>query len=166
MIAMADPLRDELNRMLDAYDARRKAADARERKVKDDDLRFLADFADLRRAVVRPVFEEAGAVLAARGHGFEIEEQEFAADAAGQPSEAGITIRIAPLGAEPLRAEDHSRSLSITTRHYNKNVWINAGESQDAGGVAGAKGAYPLGKIDRQLIEDALLKFVARVIEA
>src|SRR5690242_13944680 len=149
--------------MLDAYDARRTAALARERKVKDDDARFLADFAELRRAVVRPVFEEAGAVLKARGHGFEIEEQEFAADAAGQPSEAGITIRIAPLGAEPLRADDHSRSLSITTRHYNKNVWIHAGVSQDAGGLAGAKGAWPLEKMNRQLGEETLPTFLARV---
>lgn len=160
------PLDDELNRMLDAYDARRTAAAARERQVKDDDARFLADFAELRRAVVRPAFEEAGKVLAARGHGFQIEEQEFAADAAGQPSEAGITLTITPPDADPLRAGDHSRSLSITTRHYNKSVWINAGLSQDAGGVAGAKGAWPLEKMSRQVVEEALLKFVAQVIEA
>ena len=160
------PLNDELNRMLDAYDARRRAAEAREQKAKDDDARFLADFAELRRAVVRPVFEAAGAVLEARGHHFEIAEQEFAADPGGQLTEAGITFSIAPLGRGPLRAEDHSRSLSITTRHYNKSVWINAGVSQDAGGVAGAKGAWPLEKVNRQLVEEALLKFVARVVEA
>ncbi len=160
------PLNEELNRMLDAYDARRSAAEARERKVKDDDARFLADFAELRRTVVRPVFEAAGAVLEARGHGFEIAEQEFAPGTAGPPTEAHITLTVAPRGAEPLRAGDHSRSLSITTRHYNKNVWINSGESQDAGGVAGSKGAWPVHKIDRQVVEEALLKFVARVVEA
>ncbi len=63
----------------------------------------------------------------------------------------------------PLHA-DHARSLSLTTRHYNKTVWINAGRPLDAGGVAGSKGAYPLERIDRQLIEEELVRFVAAIM--
>ena len=160
-------LRDELNRMLDQYDERRSAVEARERQVKVDDERFLARFAELRRTIVRPVFESAGAVLTERGHGFSIVEQEFGNDTAGKATEAWITLSIAPLGSEPLlHAGDHRRSLSITTRHYNKTVWINAGASLDSGGMAGAKGAYTLDKIDRKLLEDALLQFVAGMVVA
>ncbi len=163
---MAD-LRDDLNRMLDQYDERRNAAEARERQVKVDDERFLARFAELRRAVVRPVFESAGAVMAARGHGFSIAEQEFARDAAGKATEAGITLRIVPPGTDGSQgADEHRHSLSITTRHYNKTVWINAGTAPDPGGIAGAKGAYALEKVDRQLVEESLLKFVAGVVAA
>src|SRR5689334_10364221 len=117
---MADYLRDELNKVLDEYDARRRAAEAHERKVKSDDERFLQRFAELRKTVVRPVFEAAGAVLEARGHGFSIVEQEFGADASGQPTEAGITLNVTPNGSPlPVHGDDHAHSFSLTTRHYN-----------------------------------------------
>jgi hypothetical protein len=60
--------------------------------------------------------------------------------------------------------DDHARTLSITTRHYNKTVWINAGRALDPGGMAGAKGAYPMERIDRQLVEEQLIKFVAGIV--
>jgi hypothetical protein len=161
---MADYLRDELNKVLDEYDARRRAAEAHERKVKSDDALFLQRFAELRKGVVRPVFEAAGAVLEARGLGYSIVEQEFGADAAGQPTEAGITLNVIPAGMTvPARGDEHEHSFSLTTRHYNKSVWLNAGASR-AGGVAGAKGAYALERIDRPFMEEALVKFVAQLV--
>lgn len=162
---MSNDLHADLTRMLDGYDIRRSADAAREKKAKDDDARFLESFSELRRDVVRPVFEAAGAMLAERGHGFEISEKQFASDAEGKVREAGISLRIAPAGmAAELHAEDHERSLSITTRHYNKTVWIVAGRPLDAGGVAGAKGAYPLERVSRQLVEEEVVRLVAAVM--
>ena len=161
---MADHLRDELSKMLDQYDERRRADVARERKMKDDDALFLTQFAELRRSVVRPVFEAAGALLAERGHHFSISEQEFGLGEGSKPTEAGISFTIVPLGMESPLYADHARSLSLTTRHYNKTVWLAAGRPLDAGGVAGSKGAFPLEKIDRQLVEDELVKFVAATL--
>jgi hypothetical protein len=161
---MADRMQDALSKMLDQYDERRRADSAREQKVKDDDARFLARFAEIRREVVRPVFEAAGALLAGRGHGFSISEQEFSVDGAGTVAEAGISLHILPSGMQAPAHADHARSLSLTTRHYNKTVWIHGGPTQDAGGVAGAKGAYPLERIDRQLVEDEVLRLVAGVM--
>jgi len=162
---MADPLRTELGRTLDAYDVRRKADVAREARAKDDDALFLVAFARLRDDVVRPVFEQAGALLAERGHAFEISQEEFGADEAGKVSEAGISLRIAPAGMPtPLHAGDHGRSVSFTTRHYNKTVWLSSGRALDAGGVAGAKGAYSIERVDRQLVEEAVVKFVGAVM--
>jgi hypothetical protein len=154
----------DLTRMLDQYDERRRVDLAREKKSKDDDAQFLARFAELRRAVVRPVLEQVRTALAARGHGVEIDEEEFALDA-GKVREAGISLRIAPAGMPAqLHPDDHERSFSITTRYYNKVVWINAGRSLEAGGVAGAKGAYPIERVDRQLVEGAVLKFVGAIM--
>jgi hypothetical protein len=155
----------DLTRMLDQYDERRRVDLEREKKSEDDGAQFLARFAELRRAVVWPVFEQVGAALAARGHGAEIDEEEFAVDAAGKVREAAISLRLAPAGMPAqLHAGDHERSLSITTRHYNKTVWINAGRALEAGGVAGAKGAYSIERVDRALVEDAVLKFVGAVM--
>ena len=161
---MADHLRDELSKMLDQYDERRRGDLAREQKAKDDDALFLTQFAELRRSVVRPVFEAAGALLAERGHHFSISEQEFGVGEGSKPTEAGISFTIVPLGMESPLYADHARSLSLTTRHYNKTVWLAAGRPLDAGGVAGSKGAFPLERIDKQLIEEELVKFVAATL--
>jgi hypothetical protein len=161
---MADHLREELSKMLDQYDERRRADVARERKSKDDDALFLTRFAELRRSVVRPVFEAAGALLAERGHGFTISETEFGVGEGSKPTEAGISFTIVPSGMESPLYADHARSLSLTTRHYNKTVWLSSGRPLDAGGVAGSKGAYPLERIDRQLIEEELVRFVAGIM--
>ena len=160
---MADHMQDALGKLLDVYDARRRSDVEREQKAKDEEVRFLKDFAELRRTVIRPVFESAGALLEERGHRYSIVEQEFASGAEGRTSEAGITLRIVPSGTKAPLHEDQ-RSLAIATRHYNKTVWINSGESAASGGLAGSKGAYVLEKVTRQLVEDELIAFVARVV--
>lgn len=160
---MSDYMRDALAKLLDEYEARRRADAEREQRSKEDEALFLRQFAELRRDVIRPVFEAAGAMLEERGHRYSISEQEFTGGAAGRINEAGISLRIVASGTKAPLHEDQ-RSLSITTRHYNKTVWINSGESQNSGGIAGAKGAYPLEKVTRQLIEEELVAFVGRVV--
>lgn len=152
---MADYLRDELGKLLDDYDERRRAVLAREQKVRDDDARFLAQFAELRRSVIRPAFEAAATLLAERGHLASITEQEFSVAEGGKVNEAWIALRVAAAGTK----EANARSLSISTRHYNKTVWINAGKP-----LEGTKGTYPLERIDRQRVEEELVKFVADVV--
>ena len=152
---MADYLRDELGKLLNEYDERRRAVLEREQKVRDDDARFVARFAELRRGVIRPAFEAAATMLSERGHVASITEQEFSVAEGAKVSEAWIALRIVAAGAK----EENARSLSISTRHYNKMVWINAGKPME-----GAKGTYPLEKIDRQRVEEELIKFVAGVV--
>ncbi len=160
---MADYLRETLGKLLDDYDARRRTDLEREQKTRDEEARFLQDFAQLRREVIRPVFEAAGAMLEERGHRYSITEQEFVAGTEGRIAEAGITLRIVPSGTKAPLHEDQS-SLSITTRHYNKTVWIHSGEPQAQGGLAGGKDAFALAKVTRQLVEEELIAFVARVV--
>ena len=152
---VADDLRDALSKLLDQYDERRQAVLAREQKVRDDDARFIVQFAELRRNVIRPAFEVVAALLAERGHMASITEHEFAVTEGGKASEASISLRIAPSGT----TEENARTLSVSTRHYNKTVWINAGKP-----LEGANGTYPLEKINRQRIEEELVKFVAGVV--
>jgi hypothetical protein len=152
---MADYLRDELGKLLNQYDEQRRAVAAREQKVRDEDALFVAGFADLRRSVIRPAFETAAAMLAERGHKVTIAEQEFSVDAAAKVTEGEISLRIVVSGAK----EDNARALSISTRHYNKTVWINAGKP-----LEGAKGTYPLEKVNRQRVEEELVRFVAGVV--
>ncbi|HTQ78050.1 MAG TPA: hypothetical protein VMI15_08500 [Burkholderiales bacterium] len=160
---MSGHLQDELGKLLDGYDERRRGDLEREHRAKEADEEFLRAFAELRREVIRPVFEAAGALLEARGHRYSIAEQEFALGDGGQVTEAAITMRVVASGTRAPLHEDRE-SLSIATRHYNKTVWINSGEAPEAGGLAGAKGAYALDRVTRQLVEEELLAFVARVM--
>lgn len=160
---MANRMQEELTRLLDSYDKRRRADTAREQKAKDEEALFLTQFDELRREVIRPVFEAAGELLEARGHRYSISEQAFAAGAAGKISEAGISLRVVAAGTKAALHEDQ-QALTITTRHYNKTVWINSGESSGSGGLAGAKGAFPLQKVTRQMVEDEVIAFVGRVV--
>lgn len=152
---MADYLRDELGKLLNQYDERRRATLAREQKVRDEDALFVAQFVELRRGVIRPAFEAAAAMLAERGHIASLAEQEFSVAEGGKVSEAWISLRIVVSGAK----DESARSLSFSTRHYNKTVWINAGKP-----LEGAKGTYALDKIDRARVEEELVRFVAGVI--
>jgi hypothetical protein len=154
---MADSMRDQLGKLLDEYDERRRVVLAREQKVKDDDALFLAQFAELRRGVIRPAFEAAASMLAERGHVASIIEQEFAVAEGSKVSEASIALRIVAAGTQ----EANARSLAISTRHYNKMVLVNAGRP-----LEGAKGTYALEKIDRQRVEEELIRFVADVVAA
>jgi hypothetical protein len=43
-------------------------------------------------------------------------------------------------------------------------VWVNSGESAGSGGLAGAKGAYALERVTKQLVEDELVAFLGRVV--
>ena len=161
---MAESMEQALAKLLDAYDDRRRSDVAREQKSRDDEARFLEQFAELRRTVIRPVFEAAGRVLEERGHRYSIAEQEFAtAAAAGSIREASIALRLVASGTKAGLHEDQ-QSLSITTRHYNRTLWVNSGESANSGGIAGSKGAYAPERVTRELIEGELLQFVGRVV--
>jgi hypothetical protein len=160
-------LEKQLGALLDQYDEARRTAQERKERTVADDRRFIEDFAELRRGLLRPLFEATGAVLAQRGHEFAIREQEFAPPNGGQSAEAAIMLVVAPAGMErPPPADEHLRALSFTTRHYNKTVCVRNGAAPHEGALAGAKGAFPLARIDRQLVEDEVLKLMAALMKA
>src|SRR5687768_4003635 len=156
---MADYLREELGKLLNKYDEQRRVVLAREQKVREEDARFVARFAELRRTVIRPAFEAAVAILAERGHKVSIAEQEFSVDPAASVTEAMISLHLVPSGTQSTVHDERGRALSISTRHYNKTVWINTGRPQEV-----SKGNYAIEKIDRQLVEAELIEFVAGVV--
>ena len=71
---MSDTLEKRLGALLDEYDETRRSAQRRKEQASADDSRFIQDFADLRRNLLRPLFESVGAVLAQRGHQFSIRD--------------------------------------------------------------------------------------------
>lgn len=163
---MTGELEKRLGELLDQYDEARRMAQTRKDQALADDRRFLEDFAELRRRLLRPLFEATGALLARRGHEFSIRELEFAVQNGGRDGEASIALVVAPAGMEkPPPVDEHLRALSFTTRYYNKTVCVRNGGAPHEGALAGAKGAYPLARIDRQLVEEELIKLMAALVK-
>lgn len=158
---MTDHLREELAKLLNQYDEQRRVVLAREQKVREEDARFVARFAELRKSVIRPAFETAAAILTERGHKVSVVEQEFSVDPAASVTEAMISLHIVPSGTQSTVHDERGRALSISTRHYNKMVSINTGRPQEV-----SKGSYLLEKIDRELVEAELIGFVASIVAA
>lgn len=153
--------------MLDEYEAALRDEKARKQSALDEEKAFFDRFAELRRTVVRPVFERAGAIFHDRGHGFEIHEEEFAAAGAGggRSTEASIRLRLTPSGMEQAAANDERRrELSFTTRHYNRSVSITNGAVPESGAMAGAAGCQDIARIDRRFVEDEVVKLMAGLV--
>jgi hypothetical protein len=155
----------ELGKLLDQYDEKRNAVAARMRQVKADEVAFLDDFAHLRRAVVRPVFEAVGAVLKARRHDFSISEDEYASEPGGDTTEAKISIRILPAGPDGAAPRpEQCPSLSFATRYYNRVVEIHSSSLVSrSDGSAGPRGEYQLTQVTTELVRNELLKLVAEI---
>jgi hypothetical protein len=158
-------MRAKLGAMLDEYDGLRRSEAAHKQQARDEEAAFLEGFARLRRDVVRPVFEAAGELLHARGHGFAIREQEFAAPAGGKTTEALIELSVSPAGMEGAASADrHLQELSFSTRHYNRTVSITNGAVPQSGSIAGSQGAHALARIDAALVEGEVLKLMAALV--
>jgi hypothetical protein len=155
----------ELAKLLDQYDEKRSAVAARMRQVKADEVAFLDGFANLRRSVVRPVFEAVGAVLKARGHDFSIAEDEYAFEQGGNTTEARISIRILPAGPDGAAPRpEQCPSLAFATRYYNRVVEIHSGSLVSrSDGSAGPRGEYQLAQVTSALVKSELLKLVAEI---
>ena len=162
---MSANLRAKLGTLLDQYDETRHATQTRKDQAAADGALFIAQFVELRRAVLRPVFESVGNFLKERGHDFQIEEQEFEAQGAAKGTEASIALRITPAGMEKAAAaDDNIWALSFTTRHYNKTVGIRNGAVPYEG--AGSKAAYPTARITTELVEEEVLKLMAALVKS
>jgi hypothetical protein len=152
----------ELGKLLDQYDEKRRAVEERRRQAKTDEESFQKRFADLRTNVVRPVFEELGGILKARGHDFSISQDEYAGEPGGKTTEAAVSIRVMPAGVE---SETQAPSLSFVTRHYNKTVCIRSSYAlPQPGGPVGPRGDYQLAQIDKDLVQVEVLKLIAGMV--
>jgi hypothetical protein len=161
---MPTDLNVELGKLLDQYDEKRRAVDERRRQVKIDAETFQEQFADLRRKVVRPVFEATGIVLKERGHDFRISEDEYASGPDGKTTEAAISIRVVPAGTSS-HPEAEFPTLSFVTRHYNKAVCIHSSNAvPQSDGRTSPRGDYQLAQIDKDLVEAELLKLIAGMV--
>lgn len=162
---MATDMRARLESLLDQYDETRRAVERRNQQLKLDETQFQERFRELCRDVIRPVFESAGALLRLRGHDFSIVEELFAQEG-GKTVEASITVRIVAAGASrPQQADGEDPcSLSFTTRHYNRSVWMSGGAAMRAGGASNANAAYQLSQINTELVENQLLALIAGIV--
>jgi hypothetical protein len=163
---MAQDLSTELGKLLDQYDANRRAVEERKRQVKIDEDGFQHGFSELRAQVIRPVFEVSGEILKSRGHDFSILEAESEREPGGKVSEASIAIQVVPAGMEGATPAPSQRAaLSFVTRHYNRTVCVLASNAvPKPSGAAGSRGDYQLAQIDAAFVQGEVLKLIAGIV--
>ncbi len=162
---MPADLDTELGKLLDQYEEKHRAVEDRRRQVRAEEEDFQRRFSNLRDTVVRPVFEAAGALLKKRGLDFSIAEEQYASEPGGKTTEAAIAIRVVPAGASTQR-EAGFPTLSFATRHYSKAVCINSSNAvPHSDERTSPRGDFQLAQINRELVEEELLKLIAGMVK-
>lgn len=162
---VADAWSRELDALLDRYGDKLRDIEQRKQQVETDKRLFLEGFATLRKLVIRPLFEAAGAALERRGHAYSITEHEYALEAAGKTTESSIAFQIMPRACGEAALAERGASLSFHTRHYTRSISIGGRiESSASAGSAGPRGDYQLAQIDRELVQRELLTLFAAMV--
>jgi hypothetical protein len=163
---MSNQVYAKLARLLDQYDERRRLAEEKLRQAKAAEVSFTEGFTQLRRDVIRPVFEQMGNLLRQKGHDFSIEEEDFAIGQDGKGTDARISIYIILSGIKGTPyAKDQLPSLSFIATRYTMTVWLHGSNVlPDAGGSAGPRGDYQITQITRDLVESELVNLIAEIV--
>jgi hypothetical protein len=157
--ALLDPL-------LDQYDQKLRDIDQRKAQVENDKQRFLEDFANLRRTLIRPAFEAAGAALERHGRRFAIIEQDYSMEPGGKATESSIALQVLPAARD--KGEGASQpvaSLVYETRHYTKSICIGGRDKVTTDDPsAGRRGDYQPAQIDRDHVRKELLRLFSGLV--
>ena len=155
----------EMEKLLDAFDAKYRAVEERKQRVKADEDEFDQAFARIIATIVKPSFLSVGALLTARGHKVTISDEEPIAEPGANANDTGVTIHVAPAGSGAALAPGQVPWMTIATRRYNKTVSIRSGNvGSAAAGATGPRGDYQLALIDTALVEGELLKFISAIV--
>ena len=114
---------------------------------------FAAAYAELKRAVIRPVFENVGGTLAARGHEIHI---------ADEPG-GKIAIHIVPAGAvKSIHPYDWFPTFSLFAAPFTKSIGVHVRNARP-NSEGSSRGEYKLVQVTRELVEKDLTKFVGEI---
>lgn len=165
---MADKLTDSLDKLLDKYDERRaEQLKAQQATKKDEDI-FLENFSKFRDAVARPLFEGIGNHLRARGHEFELRQEEYGIGADQRTNDANIGLFIYPKGVARGQYRHYEYPhYTVFASRIGKFIRTHASNMRPGGGgVAGPRGEYKLEQLTRQVLEEEVLKVLGEIFRA
>jgi hypothetical protein len=116
---------------------------------------FPGDFAQLKLSVIRPVFENVGNQMKARGHEFNISEE---------PG-GKISIHIVPMGAnKSIHPYDWFPTLSFFGAPFTRTIGLHGRNARrNSSGGSGQRGDYTLSQVSKELVEKELTTFIGEI---
>ena len=152
---MADHLNSKPAQALDRFSGKRDAGTGGQPQSATSEDDFRRDFETLKLSVIRPAFETVGNRLKERGFEFNISEE----------PRGKISIHIVPAGAnKSIHPYDWFPTFSMFGAPYTRTVGLHGRNMRpNSEGSSGLRGDYKLAQVDRQLVEQQLMKFVGEI---
>lgn len=155
----------DLQAILEAFNRRRAAVRLQMQARRAARLSFLAEFAGLVRTVVRPVMEQAGALVEQCGHEFDIAVQQILSGDQGG-DHAAITFTVFPEGERPRTDAQMGwpRVTFLANPLKNTVLVYECAMMPNVGGPAGTTGDYELADLTAGVVEGHIISVLSRAM--
>lgn len=152
---MAEDPNAKLGKALDEFTVRRAAGRHEKPQEKAAEDSFPGDFAKLKLSVIRPVFENVGNQMKARGHDFNISEE---------PG-GKISIHIVPTGVnKSIHPYDWFPTLSFFGAPFTRTIGLHGRNARrNSSGGSGQRGDFALSQVSKELVEKELTTFIGEI---
>ncbi len=159
--------KSQLDVLMDKYEQRLEEAKKRQEQIKSEDDVFLSEFRRLRKEVIYPRMEDIGNQLKARGHDYQISDEEESVDLGGRTRDARITMNIFPAGVDrSAYRPENTPSISFIATRYKKNIWVHGSNMMpNRGGSAGSRGEFNAEEITSDMVEGEVLGVLKEIFD-
>ena len=150
---MTENRNSEMGKTLDQLTGMANARIASPRTPAPVEDSFAAAYAELKRSVIRPAFENIGGMLATRGHEIHISEE----------PEGKIAIHIVPAGAtRSIHPYDWFPTFALFAAPFTKSIGVHVRNARP-NSEGSSRGEYKLAQVNREVVEKELMKFIGEI---
>jgi hypothetical protein len=158
---MKDDAKDELKKILLAYDDRIAESARVEAANRAAQVAFPERYSELRRDTIRPVMQEFVDVLNGRGHEGTLREAEESSTTEGGIKLAAITLRVVPKALVG-RATATNKSfveISFSANRSEQKITVSSTNTMiNSAGNVGKRGEYPIDAVTVEVVEAHILQ--------
>lgn len=167
VIGMKPESKSQIDTIMATYEAMlAKHADENEKRLREEE-KFLADFQKLRKEVIRPVMEEIGNEIRKSKHNYKITENERSGGSQWGETYPSIGLTIMPKNYKEIDFSSPTYSsphVFFYAQIFSRQIAVATSDIMPhRGGSSGPSGEYSIGQINRDLIEDYIMKTLKRI---
>jgi hypothetical protein len=158
---MKDEAKNQLKRILGAYDDRLAETERINSASRAAQAAFPEQFATLKKGTILPALKELADVLNSSGHEATTREQDESASTAGGVTAAAISFRVIPKPFAQKPADAKRSFIEITfsaTRSERKIVVSSTNTIVNSGGSVGKRGEYAIENLTTDVVVDHVLR--------
>ena len=158
---------DDLNELLDRFDARSKKQSEGEQEEQTDEQIFISDFEKARTATIKPALQALGNKIKERGHDYVFREAPFQPPRGSrtQPDEGYIRMQIYLSNEPKPEAGDDDRRCYIMfrTNHRTKMVQMIISDLTATGGETSKEGEFMVNQFTPMFVQEKFVQLFRRL---